>query len=246
MMVNFWRQLKKNKNALEFAATGNRSGHVITVKPKKGAKEIFVELVALLGPGLFGAIGFVCRSIIQASKSQALGICGAKPIPGSTVIGLYGYCLEGFQDKPKKTENYIIVTKPSFPIARINKFIKAMKKNIPRFFGDYVFLEELSMSRFVPSFTQVGIWIITDNIGIIRVKLEIFPEIMFFTSGSTDILFWLRKTLIDAGENIETFQFEKGLIDLLHINYNMGFITDAMLNDWQERFGVTLPTGTQT
>lgn len=239
--MNFWNILNKSKKKLKFSATGFITNQVITVEPiddSKDAKKLFLQLLGLLGGGLTAAGFLIFKTLQGASNSQILGIHRAAPISGSTFIGLYGYCLEASKSRPDKRESFNIETAESvnLPIDEAYRFVNLSDKELPKFINHYFFLDQMDVSLFMEDFKQMGVWILTDNIGFVRVRRELFPEAMFFTSGTMEILFWLRKILQDSGIDIKKLRFDAELNKVFQYNYKLGFINEEFYRAWQEKF----------
>ena len=238
-MKNFWKMLISSENKLKFSATGHHAGHVLTATPiddSKEAKRIFLELVTILGAGLIGAGLLIFSTLRRASTSQALAVYKAIPVPGSTLIGFLGYCVEATKKSPAQNEKYAIIESKNTNIERVEKFLRISDKTIESFIDEYYFLQKFDIALFKHNFKQAGIWTITDNIGFVNVKKEIFPDHMFFTFGAMEILFYLRDILVKSGENIRNLQFDKELIQIYNLNHELGFIPDDLYRKWQTQF----------
>ncbi|MFC1528952.1 hypothetical protein ACFL5B_03495 [Candidatus Latescibacterota bacterium] len=247
MISGFFKKLTEKIDLIKISATGRMSGHVLTVEPldtTKKAKKPILDLMGLLTGALVGSGILVFNSILKGSTSQLLGVTGAKPIPHSSEgIALIGYCLQARAKTPEHDERFSLTENDeNIPIDRLSKFMKVSDDIIPNVVKEYYFIEKLSELGidFRQRFNQMGVWILTDNIGFTRIRDNLFPEYMLFTHGPVEIIFWLREILIKSGENIKIFRFDDEFIKVFILNHELGFISDELYVKLQEKFGFNI------
>ena len=243
--MNFWDTLCKNIKELKVISTGAVQSLVLKVKPIDGSKDsekLFYQLLGLLGGGLTLAGIIIFNTIQKGSNSQILGINRVAPIAGGAFIGLYGNCLQANESPPDEGEIY----EPRFndssdlPTDEIFRFITLYDKKAPKILSRYSFLDHLNISSFTECLKQMGVWVLTDDIGFTRVKRELFPEEMFFCYGPIEVLFWLREILKDIVVDISKLKFDKQLIIAFNLNHRLGFINEELFKDCQEQFRFTI------
>lgn len=240
--VEFFDKLKKYGSKLTFRATGRIRGHVVNVEPREydqKSTSLFGYLLAILGGGLAGEIVLILKSLSQLSTSQAMGIVWARPTStGGSGIALFGHCLEAGKDRPDPREEFGVGEIPWLQEREILDFLKEATKKLEliRSRDEYAFIERLGWEGFADRFRQSGVWILTDNIGFEKVRSEVFPSPLFFSTGPMEVLFELRECMKHVVKDVTKLRFDGELLDACRRNYLAGFICDEVVQIWQKRF----------
>lgn len=242
-MDGFWLSLKKAVGKLRTSALGTLSGHVFRVDAPdddEDAKRLLAELLGLLGGGLAVAGWLIFKSLREVSQSQVIGVTSASPTKERTAIDLFGYCLQAYKRAPEPGELFTQIDSEEFPAKRIRNFLAVAEDEIKNIISDYYFVFPNELDDFALRFKQCGIWVITDDAQLYRIRDHLFGLRIFYTAGAVEILFSLRECLKKAGENIRSLSFDAELMISLRQGYARGFITAQEFQQFQNRFGFRL------
>ncbi len=225
---------------VKIKARGSFYGHVATaeaVDDSPESRRAFAEILGALGGAIAGATLLILKSARMASGSQMLGVTEWER-EGPGAIALRGYCLEHGRPQPRRGERFQLVEAPHIPEARVLAFLDVCSRELPAFEEDYYFLEKMDLELFENDFRQLGVWVITDNIGFKEVRKRLFDYRMLFTTGSMEILLWLRRCLEEAGEDLVSLRYAREVMDVVHLNHYLGLVSGDSLDRWREFFGL--------
>jgi hypothetical protein len=244
--------LKEFKDHLRIVATGAGWGHVASVVPRDQSKEAqsnLATLLALLAGAIAGGTVAIIKSIREASSSQVLGIHTAKPSsnphPPATAVNLFGYCLEARRGFPESQEEYQVISEPSLA-EKEGLLFKAIQQGEQRgteLTDTYAFIDDATL--FSRRFTQAVVWVITDDIGYLRAREQVYgdfmSEVMFFLPSCFEVLLWIRQTLKETGVDVVKTRFDRELIPgVLRFNVKHGLVSEQQLAEWRDKFGFAL------
>lgn len=142
-------------------------------------------------------------------------------------------------DKPtKSSKNILEYLTP--PIAWIlsqrlgTKLSKDILVDLFRADNDRILVKE----KVSKSLIQVGIWVITDDIPLSRVKTELYGHLEFFTTQHLEVLLILTKHLINSGVEIRNKKYLRDLLFMIIHNHNI--IPRSLMDIWSLRYSLQM------